>query len=137
MNISPLQPQDIYLKLALENGPMSLVKKGHIPLAQTKGQTDEELLKACRDFESIFINQLFKEMRKTIPKDGLIPTSQEEELFTGMFDEEVSKMISNSGRMGLADMLYQQLRDKSLENKGNFNGENINGRKYYQVNGSD
>lgn len=137
MNISPLQSQDIYLKLALESKPLSLVKKGHIPLEKAGGQTDEELLKTCRDFESLFVNQMFKEMRKTIPKDGLIPTSQEQELFTGMFDEEVSKMISNSGRMGLAEMMFQQLRDKSSDNKGEFNGEKLDGRKYYQVNGSD
>jgi len=117
MNISPLEPQDVYRKLALENGPMALIKKGHIPLVKPETQNDKELLQACKDFEAIFVNQLLQEMRKTVPKDGLIPTSQEEEIFTGMFDEEVSKQISQSGRMGLAEMMYEQLRDRSLDDK--------------------
>ena len=117
MEISSLNPQDVYRKLALENGPMALIKKGQIPLVKPETQNDKELLQACKDFEAIFVNQLLQEMRKTVPKDGLIPTSQEEEIFTGMFDEEVSKQISQTGRMGLAEMMYQQLRNHSLDDK--------------------
>jgi len=137
MNINPLNPQDVYLKLALEKGPMALVKKGQVPLVKPETPDDKKLLQTCRDFESIFVNQLMKEMRKTVPKDGLIPTSEEEELFTGMFDEEVSKMISQSGRMGLAEMMFEQLRDKSQDHKPEFKGETLNGRKYHQIDGSN
>ena len=124
------------MRVALEKGPMALVKKGHIPLAEPESKTDEELMETCKQFESLFVNQLLKEMRKTVPKDGIIAQSQEEEMFTSMFDEEVSKQISNSGRMGLAEMLFDQLRNKSKDNKPEFDGENVDGAKYYKIDGN-
>jgi len=136
MNISALKPEDIFLKTSLEKGPLAMVKKGHIPMIDIENKSDEELIETCRQFESLFVNQLLKEMRKTVPKDGIIPQSQEEEMFTGMFDEEVSKMIASSGRMGMAEMLFDQLRDKSKDNKPEFHGENVDGAKYFKTDGN-
>ena len=136
MNISALKPEDIFLKASLQKGPMAMVKKGPIPVFDTENKSDEELIETCKQFESLFVNQLLKEMRKTVPKDGIIPQSQEEEMFTAMFDEEVSKMISSSGRMGMAEMLFEQLRDKSKDNKPEFHGENVDGAKYFKIDGN-
>ncbi|HOA80802.1 MAG TPA: rod-binding protein [Defluviitaleaceae bacterium] len=70
---------------------------------------DGELRKACKEFEAYFINQLFKEMRRTIQPGGLIEKSRGEEIFEEMLDEEYSKLASNGNGIGLADMLYKQL----------------------------
>ena len=73
---------------------------------------DEELMNACVEFESYFLNMMFKEMRKTIDySDSLIKRNQGEIMFTEMLDEENSKSIArgNNG-LGLAQSLYQQMQ---------------------------
>ncbi|HHW68365.1 rod-binding protein [Defluviitalea raffinosedens] len=71
---------------------------------------DKALKKACQEFESYFINQLFKEMRRTIQPGGLIEKSQAEEIFQEMLDEEYAKNASQSNGIGLANVLYKQLK---------------------------
>ena len=113
---------------------MRLNLKGeHIPLLNTENVDDEQLLEACREFETVFIQQMLKEMRKTIPKDGLIPQSHEQSIFTEMFDEEVAKATAQKGGFGLAEMLFQQLGDKTENNNPN-DGVIINGNRYYPLN---
>lgn len=70
------------------------------------------LKKACQDFESIFVQMVFKNMRSTVPEDGLFEKSQAQSIFEGMLDEELSKKVSSAGGMGLADILYEQLQKK-------------------------
>ena len=72
---------------------------------------DKKLRKACRDFEAIFLSNLFKEMRKTIPRSGLLPSAPGKETFQMMFDQKVAEDLSERGEgMGLQKMLYEQLR---------------------------
>ncbi len=76
---------------------------------QSEKDTPQMLEKACKDFESIFIDHMMREMRKTIPQDGLLDGGQAEQLYTGMLDTEMAKSISSQGGMGLASVLYRQL----------------------------
>lgn len=70
------------------------------------------LKKACQDFESIFVQMVFKNMRSMETADPLIEKSQAQEIFEGMLDEELSKKVSSVGGMGIADMLFNQLEKK-------------------------
>ncbi len=70
------------------------------------------LKKACQDFESIFVQMVFKNMRSTVPEDSLLEKSQAESIFEGMLDEEFSKKVAGAGGMGIADMLFKQLDQK-------------------------
>ena len=69
----------------------------------------EELKKVADDFESIIVNYLFKSMRSSIPESGLFEKSQGREIFEGMLDEELSKLVAKSGDLGFADMIYNQM----------------------------
>ncbi len=71
--------------------------------------TDIELEKACQEMESIFLNFLLKEMRNTIKKSGFISGGTAENIYTGMLDAEISKVISARGGIGLSKILYEQL----------------------------
>lgn len=75
-------------------------------------RTDAQLRAACAEMESLFINQLFKEMRATIDKSGFISGGRAEEIFTSMRDVEQSRNISTAGGIGLAAILLRQLGDK-------------------------
>jgi len=70
------------------------------------------LEKACAEFESLFIYQIVKQMRKTIVKSGLTSGGKGEEIFTSMMDEELSKQMSSRQGLGLRDVLIEQLTGK-------------------------
>lgn len=74
---------------------------------------DKELLRACQEFESFFIYMVMKEMRKTVPKSGLINGGRAEEIFQDLMDEEMGKSIAKTpggSGFGIATMLYRQLK---------------------------
>lgn len=80
-------------------------------LAKAAEEKDlEGLKKACMEFETYFINTLFKEMRSSTEGSGLIEKSQARSMFEGMLDEEMSKKMSEAGGIGLADMLFKNLQ---------------------------
>ncbi|NPA24783.1 MAG: hypothetical protein GXO34_03030 [Deltaproteobacteria bacterium] len=75
--------------------------------AEKKAKLDE----ACQGFEALFINMLLQEMRKTIPDDGLLPTSSAMRTWQQLFDNQLAETLASKQEMGLAKMLYQQLQD--------------------------
>ncbi|MFP4697166.1 MAG: rod-binding protein [Eubacteriales bacterium] len=73
---------------------------------------NKELKDACEQFESYFINQMLKEMRKTVPESGLIKESQGEKIFKDMLYEEYAKEAAKGQGLGLASKLYKQLSNE-------------------------
>lgn len=80
----------------------------------------EKLKEACRDFEAVFINKLWKQMRSSVPKDGYLH-SKEEDMYVSMFDWEMSRKMSSAGGIGLGDMLFEQL-SQTLKAAGSSSG---------------
>lgn len=68
----------------------------------------KKLREACEGFESIFIQKMWQEMRNTVPKGGMMHSSQER-IWQDMYDQELSKSMTSAGGIGLADMMYEQL----------------------------
>jgi flagellar protein FlgJ len=69
----------------------------------------EEMKKACKDFESLFVSHLLKEMRNTVPQNDLFGGGPAEKIYTAMLDGEVAKHVSHQRGIGLAEMLYDQV----------------------------
>jgi flagellar protein FlgJ len=80
---------------------------------RSRSKKDDALLKACKDFESLFTNELLKSMRRTIEKCDLFHGGQAEEIYESMLDMELSKSMADTGPNSIAAQLYAQL--KSLE----------------------
>ncbi|MDL2272524.1 rod-binding protein [Desulfovibrio sp. OttesenSCG-928-I05] len=72
---------------------------------------DEKLQEACDGFESIFIQKMWEQMRKNVPKEGYLH-SKDEETYQSMFDTELAKKMTEAGGIGLAAMLKEQLSQK-------------------------
>lgn len=83
--------------------------------AQTK--KEQELKDACKGFEAMFLNIMYREMRKTVPKDPLFGESNAENIFKDMRDTQLMQNVADSGGIGLADMLYKQLAPSVLNQK--------------------
>jgi Rod binding domain-containing protein len=71
-------------------------------------ETPEQVMAAAQSFEAIFVNQLLKSMRSTLPEDGLMESSFAKNTFTEMLDKEYAQMASKSRSFGLADMIARQ-----------------------------
>jgi flagellar protein FlgJ len=79
----------------------------------TDSKDDSALMDACKEFESIFMQMVIKEMRSTVPDGGLTEKSQAREMFEGLYDEEMSKEMTKNEGIGLAKMLYDSMHRKS------------------------
>ncbi len=72
---------------------------------------DKKLRQVCTEFESIFLYNLFKEMRRTVPKSGLLPSAPGKDTYEMMFNQKVAEDLAKRGEgIGLQKILYEQLR---------------------------
>lgn len=98
---------------ALKTGQSQTASK----LTQTTGKdyskaTDEELMDACKEFEAYFVEQMFKEMVKTIPESDNTSsyTSNLMDYYKDNMLQEIAGETSEQGSLGLAQMLYEQMK---------------------------
>lgn len=71
--------------------------------------SDAGLEKASKEFESLLLNFMIREMRATVPESALFPQSMAEEIFTGMLDEKISAEMAQNGGIGISRMIFDQL----------------------------
>ena len=94
---------------------MNPLSRAQYPMAGApttrKAPQDQRLLEVARDFESIFLRQLLRQMRATVPRSNLVQASFGREVFEGMRDDFLAGEMSKSGGIGLAEMLYRQLKE--------------------------
>ena len=70
--------------------------------------------KAASDLQGLFVQQLYKTMRESVPDDGgLVEKSQGEEIFAGLMDERVAADTGTRWHRGLGDAIYRALRQKA------------------------
>lgn len=73
---------------------------------------DKQLKDAAKQFEALFVYQMFSKMRESIAKGGLFEQDMGTEIFQGMLDQEISSAAAETGNLGLADLIYKQLKTK-------------------------
>ena len=74
--------------------------------------TDDELMEVCKQFESYFLEQCFKEMTKTVGTQEY-SSSAMSTLVDYYKDATIQKISSDSteqNSLGLAQMLYEQMK---------------------------
>ena len=74
--------------------------------------SDDELMSACKEFESYFLEQMFKEMKKTVPKseDTSAATSSMLDYFEEELMQQYAKDATETETLGLAQMLFEQMK---------------------------
>lgn len=72
---------------------------------------DDKLKKSAQALEGLFVQQLFKAMRDTVPQqDGIVSGGAGEDIFTSLMDEHLATETPKQWEGGLAEALYRQLR---------------------------
>lgn len=75
---------------------------------------EARLRRACAQMEGVFLAQLMKAMRETIPQDGIVDGGSGEDMFAAMMDEHVSDAAASQQERGLGAALFRQLREAFL-----------------------
>lgn len=98
-----------YLTTATQSATKSKLSK--LTDSDYSGATDEELMDVCKQFESYFLEQIIKEMQKTVP------SSDEDKSTSGLVDyfkdtaiQELAKQSTEQNGLGLAQKLYEQMK---------------------------
>ena len=81
------------------------------PAAPAPGASKAERLHGvARQLEGVFVEQMFKAMRETVPDGGALSGGSGEEMFTGMLDQSLAAEVPGRWSNGLAEALYRQLQ---------------------------
>lgn len=75
------------------------------------------LRKSCREFEAIYINEMYKTMRKTVPDSGLFKKDMSNTLYQEMLDMEMAKITAQGEGMGIGKAMYEQLKANHFSDK--------------------
>jgi len=71
---------------------------------------EQRLRAATKQLEGVFVQELFKAMRETVPQDGLTNGGAGEDIFTGLMDEKMAAHVPEQWEHGIGESLYRQLR---------------------------
>ncbi len=71
-----------------------------------KGQTVEQMRQAAADFEAVFLSQMLATMTQELGGAGAVAGG---DIYRDMFTQEIAKMISRSGGIGVADSVLREM----------------------------
>lgn len=84
-------------------------------LSDSKVLSEEEKLdEAAKKFETVFINQMLKQMRKPVFKEDGFENTAQGGIYNDMINTQLSEGIARSGSLGLARQLKVQLARQLL-----------------------
>lgn len=79
------------------------------PLPKPKTSEEKKLFDACREFESVMLGMVFKQMQSSSLSADPLEQSHAYRTFKDMQSDETAKGMAKAGGIGLADSLYRQL----------------------------
>ena len=103
MNVSPFQSRVDAKDVPIEK------------LASNSSISDSEKVgQACRQFEAIFLREIFKDMRKTVISSSTHKDTAVSSIYDDMVNNQLADSVSRSGAFGLAKSLESQLSRQTL-----------------------
>ena len=105
-----------YMNTTAQNATTEKLKS--VAQADYSGASDEELMNVCKQFESYFLEQVFKEMQKTVPESEFSDknTTNLVNYFKDTTIQEMAEQSTENNSLGLAQMLYEQMK-RNLQNE--------------------
>jgi len=64
---------------------------------------------ALQEYERLFVFQLLREMRKSVPESPLFGRSAQQDFMEEMMDDHLAGEIARSGQFGIAEEMRRQL----------------------------
>lgn len=82
-----------------------------------KTKVDPKILEAAQGLESMFLDLMLKEMRKTVPKNEFDLEGPATEIYRSMMDQETVAKTVKAGGVGLADQIIAYLQTEGYTNR--------------------
>ncbi len=82
------------------------IQEASLKLANTRS---EDVVKAAKDFEAIFITQMIKHMFEGVETDENFGGGSGEDTMKTLLFDEYGKTISNAGGIGIAENIQREL----------------------------
>lgn len=83
------------------------------PKVPGKDKTERDLKslrESCREFEAIFVQQMYQAMRKNVPNDGLLPRDNATLIYQDMLDTQMARETAKGKGTGLGESMYNQMK---------------------------
>lgn len=77
-----------------------------------------ELHETSRQFESVFVRQLLKVMRETVPESDFLDSGMAGNVYSGMLDDRLANVAAEGGGIGLEPMIFEALAETVRNNGG-------------------
>lgn len=89
--------------------------------------SDDELMSACKQFEAYFLEQVFKEMMKTVhtAEESSSSTSSMLDYYKDEMIQHIASDSTEQNSLGLAQMLYEQMRRNYGLDSQSISTENV------------
>ncbi|HEX6039234.1 rod-binding protein [Longimicrobium sp.] len=87
-----------------------MIRIGQTGMPAAAGRDEERLRAASRQLEGVFVQQMFKAMRDSVPGGGIVDGGAGEETFTGLLDEHLAQQTAEGSGHGPGEALFHQLR---------------------------
>jgi len=91
----------------IESAPSLGIQRG-LP-TKIDDNNPEAIRQVAKQFESMFMHQVFKTMRATVPEGELTKSGFGGKVFTDMLDQQYADKASASGQLGIADAIVRQM----------------------------
>ena len=65
--------------------------------------------KAARDFEAVFVSQMFEQMWSDVPTDGIGGGGSGERVFRSLMIQSIGQQIADQGGIGLAPAIKREM----------------------------
>jgi len=89
---------------------------------KVKTNTDKDLRKVAEEFESLFINEMLKRAHSAKLAKTIL-TSDAEDTYTSILNQERSKVLAENHNFGIAEALVKQFSYNPRPSKFSFNKE--------------
>ena len=86
-----------------------------VPLRE---RVDPQIRQAAEGFESMFLQEMMKAMRKTIPESELDFDGPAAKVYQSMLDSEYSEQAAKTGGVGLADLIIAYWQGQGYTGNG-------------------
>lgn len=100
-----------------EVDPSAKVVSSEVVRKAPPTERDPRVMDAARMYEKYFLNQMVKAMRSTVKYSDLQKPTMGEEIYRDQLDDQYVDSWTNTGGIGLADMIHDELLGKAQMNK--------------------
>jgi peptidoglycan hydrolase FlgJ len=102
----------IYNSQYLDNADSAITNKVESSLRKDyTSSTDDELMNVCKQFESYFVEQMFKAMKKMVPEsEDKTSGASTLDYFEDTLTQEYASMTTERSQLGIAQTLYEQMK---------------------------